>query len=468
MDKSQAIALARRVKGKVCNGWAIGNYINCGKSAIVLHACKEGIDGAIKIFDPELVERFGAGVQQERINREISLVGKKHPNLVEILDGGIWTRGKKSLYYIVMEYLPWKNLAEALQNIPVGLERQIISQVASAAEFLETLGICHRDIKPENICISDDSKTAKLLDLGVVRIHGAKPLTDGTHGKVFIGTLKYSPPEYLLRKEKDTLEGWRAITFYQLGAVLHDLIMKRSLFEGLENPYARLVLAVQNDIPEIVSQSVSSALIDLANTCLLKDPSVRTKYIKWSSFAQEPSRDDSITNLRVKIAKRKEIKSAQESSGRSAHDYSQRLSEYSNLASSVARLECIKNRDTFPPIELHPPATKEFSEKVLRIEFEPSDIHSLDFYLQILIAIHWIDTDCDIVTISTTAAVSKIAFKKQIEDATPSFIYEGPYSEAAIKNHIRLSLYGALDLAQQIKNEDTEFELKQLDLKHVA
>ena len=174
-------------------------------------------------------------------------------------------------------------------GIPVGAERLIIRQVASASRFLENLQLCHRDIKPENIAISDDFQTAKLLDFGVIRPHGMKAITDGTNGKIFIGTLKYSPPEFLLREEQDTPEGWRAITFYQLGAVLHDLIMRRPLFADFENPYARLVNAVQQETPKIESKVVPPALVELARYCLVKPVQTRLQLVSWEHFEKEPS-----------------------------------------------------------------------------------------------------------------------------------------------------------------------------------
>lgn len=42
--------------------------------------------GALKLFEPELVERFGSEVQLERIERAKSLIGKQLPNLVTVLE----------------------------------------------------------------------------------------------------------------------------------------------------------------------------------------------------------------------------------------------------------------------------------------------------------------------------------------------------------------------------------------------
>ncbi len=150
MNKTTVKRLEKELVGKTISGWTIQEYINSGKSAAVFKAQNADKLAAIKLFDPEIVEKHGAEIQIQRIEREKSLIGKSHPNLIEILDGGHWA--DRDLYFIVMEFMPWKNLAEVLPKIPIGLERLIISQVASAARFLEGLAICHRDIKTGKHC----------------------------------------------------------------------------------------------------------------------------------------------------------------------------------------------------------------------------------------------------------------------------------------------------------------------------
>lgn len=223
-------------------GWKISGSFGHGKSAVVLQACRGTEEGAVKVFHSELVERFGKTTQLERVIRECSLIGSAHPHLVRIIDGG--ECAATGHLYVVMERVPFRSLRNCLLDLPHGAVGRVLSQVASAARFLEDRGLVHRDIKPENIAITDDYQRAILLDLDVLRPIGLSNLTD-VNQQPFIGTLRYSSPEFLLREEADTVDGWRAVTFYQLGAVLHDLLMKREIFEAWSEPYARLVDAVQ-------------------------------------------------------------------------------------------------------------------------------------------------------------------------------------------------------------------------------
>lgn len=128
--------------------------------------------------------------------------------------------------------------------------------------------LAHRDIKPENIMISDNNDVI-LMDMEVLKIIGAPSMSD-VDQKQFLGTLRYAPPEFLTRNENDTMEGWRAVNIYQIGAVLHDLLMKKELFAGIE-PYASLVIAIKEDMPKITSAVLHPDLVQLARNMLHKD-----------------------------------------------------------------------------------------------------------------------------------------------------------------------------------------------------
>jgi hypothetical protein len=90
MDKARAMRIATELRGKMIAGWVIADLVDHGKSALVVTGSKEDRSCILKLFDPEIVERYGEVVQKERVTRERGLVGHTHPNLVRILDAG-WT-----------------------------------------------------------------------------------------------------------------------------------------------------------------------------------------------------------------------------------------------------------------------------------------------------------------------------------------------------------------------------------------
>ena|ERR1700730_14732051 len=176
MDSTIAKRIETELRGRDIGGWTIAARVNNGKSAVIFKATRENETAAIKIFDPEMVERYGKKVQLARIQRELILRGKYHPNLVRILDGGECS--STGYLFVAMEFVEAPNLASVFTRVPREHIWRLISQIAGAARFLEGLGLAHRDIKPENVAISDDYQRAVLLDLGVLRPFGTTGLTD--------------------------------------------------------------------------------------------------------------------------------------------------------------------------------------------------------------------------------------------------------------------------------------------------
>lgn len=84
MDDIRADALSKKLVGKAVAGWKIEKYLGCGKSAAVFYCSNGGFEAALKVFDNEIIDRFGRDSQLKRIEREKNLRGKHHPNLVKI------------------------------------------------------------------------------------------------------------------------------------------------------------------------------------------------------------------------------------------------------------------------------------------------------------------------------------------------------------------------------------------------
>lgn len=312
MDKVKAETLEKSLSEKLVGGFQVLKLLDHGKSAAVFLAKKGKVDYALKVFDDELIAKYGDVAQFERIQREIGLKNSPHDNLVNIIDGGICPITNN--HFIVMEFIEGRNLKNCLSDISQDDIWHYISQLANAAKHLDELGYAHRDIKPENIMINLLEKKLTLMDLGVVKPIRGSELTDSDGVAHFIGTLQYSSPEFLLREEEDTPDGWRALTFYQMGAVLHDMIMQAPIFHDDSEPYARLVVTVRDKAPVISSDTVDQDLIHLAQCCLLKQPQQRLDFLSWDSFYQT---DEPIA-AKLRILKKMQLaksKSEAETSG---------------------------------------------------------------------------------------------------------------------------------------------------------
>lgn len=263
-----------------------GDILGKGGSASVYRATKDGAEYALKIFDKVALKEFGVG-EKERIKRQLELLNHKIETLIRIFDGGY--DEEKETYFLVMEYLSWPSLEKSIEKLPNDVIPGLVFQLAKAAKELEEIGLVHRDIKPANIHVSPDFKLLKLLDLGVMQ--PVEPNQEDVSEGRCVGTPRYAPPEFLLRKETRDLDGHRAITFYQIGGVLHDMLMKKPLFLDYSKPKAILYKAVEFITPSIVVDKKMDYWAALAESCLAKDPRHRLKNVTWNDFFEQSKND---------------------------------------------------------------------------------------------------------------------------------------------------------------------------------
>lgn len=450
MDNVRARILENELRGKNIGKWTIDSLIDNGKSAAVFKGHEGSSIVAIKIFDQELIEKYGDATQIERIEREIALKGHKHPNLIQILGGG-FDDGTKS-HYIVMEFLPGRNLKKGINEVAASDIPLYVEQLSSAAEFLENLNIAHRDIKPENIILDVQNKKLTLLDLGVIRPIGEPGATDVDGILSFVGTLQYSPPEFLLREEEDTRDGWRAITFYQIGAVLHDLIMKRPLFSEAETPYANLVNAVQHTIPVIQSAIVSPELIGLAECCLLKDPASRVRLVSWEKF-KAVAHAQNVIDSKLRVSTRIQLHQAQlghvptkdkdlvEAGRALAHDV---------LELAKQSFRSIRTANTaLPPLTVTPFSSNDGLQIRIQREAQVRLLNDLTLCVKFEI----IDPLAKALEIIGFSFAGPADARQNSEDGQWRKVFQGIYDGSAIHEALDRFAYACLDWGQQITDE---------------
>jgi len=291
----------RSLVGTSFLNWDVKQSIGAGVDGIVYLVEKENSQRALKLFFPEVIAKNGLEEQLERLELQRTLIGKKqHRNLVEIFEGGYLEEHKT--IYIFMEYVAGKSLDLLVGKIPVHSIFPLISQLADAAKFLEEQALFHRDIKPANIVVSDDFTSLCLLDLGI--IHQSPDAADDDRrlsGDDFVASLRYSPPEFVWREEiSSDVNAWRAITFYQIGATLYELIEGKNIFHGLDTPRARLYDCVKYKTPHFESTGVDGWIINLAKACLVKSWRERLQLVSWDGFKGPPGTSN-VIDIRTSI-----------------------------------------------------------------------------------------------------------------------------------------------------------------------
>ena len=149
-----------------------------------------------------------------------------HPGIVKIYDYIV----AEEIYYIVMEYVQGRSLAEvcASDECPLEVERaldmfeQILEAVAYAHSFVyldqegvSHSGLIHRDLKPANIMITPDDKV-KVTDFGIVKLMGAEN-TDTTG-------ISYGTPQYVSPEQAEGAPVDQRSDIYSLGVILYEML----------------------------------------------------------------------------------------------------------------------------------------------------------------------------------------------------------------------------------------------------
>lgn len=126
--------------------------------------------------------------------------------------------------YLVVEYVPGRNLAEVRRDGPLDLAQvvRILAQLAEGVAAVHARGLIHRDIKPANVILHDDG-TPRLVDFGVTAHLG------GSRLRARSGAPPYMAPEQA-RGEWDRID-FRTDVF-GLGGVLYKLLTDHAPHAG--------------------------------------------------------------------------------------------------------------------------------------------------------------------------------------------------------------------------------------------
>ncbi|OIP29876.1 MAG: hypothetical protein AUK47_26545 [Deltaproteobacteria bacterium CG2_30_63_29] len=196
---------------------------------------------AVKVLRPEHQSMETAKVYFEREARSASKLW--HPNIIQIIDFGAEEDGT---LYLVMEYVPGRNLADILdKDFPLPAERtvRILSQLLTALEEAHNQGVIHRDLKPENIMLQDipgNPDFVKVLDFGVAKAMEQDAAGPMTMAGLVMGTPHFMSPEQALGHEID-----HRSDLYSVGALMYQMLTRQLPFEG------RLVM---NVLAKVISE----------------------------------------------------------------------------------------------------------------------------------------------------------------------------------------------------------------------
>jgi serine/threonine protein kinase len=147
-----------------------------------------------------------------------------HPYLARVYDLDVYNRS----IYLVMEYIPGKNLEQYATDRHLTLNESltIVLKTAQAVAAAHRRGVTHCDIKPQNIVI-DEQGQPRLLDFGLSRLENVW-CSPADPGQGITGTPQFMAPE---QTWWDATIGPRTDVF-ALGGVLYYLLSGHPPFQG--------------------------------------------------------------------------------------------------------------------------------------------------------------------------------------------------------------------------------------------
>ena len=210
--------LGRTMEGRSLWPYRLLEFIGGGGMGAVFRALDSTLDRivAVKVLsrqqssDDEMLKRFR--------NEAQSAARLDHENI-----GRVYAVGSdEGWHYIVFEYIEGTNLRDVIvRGGPFDLGRTIdvTVQLADALEHASQREVVHRDIKPSNIIITPAGR-ARIVDMGLARLHQVAGDNDLTSSGMTLGTFDYISPE----QARDPREADVRSDLYSLGCTIYFML----------------------------------------------------------------------------------------------------------------------------------------------------------------------------------------------------------------------------------------------------
>ena len=264
---AQPFELGKLLAGDRLGHFELLEYVGGGGMGAVFRARDTMLDRevALKVLsraqgaDDETRRRFHVEAQ--------SAARLDHPNIARVYYVG----EDQGLNFIVFEFIRGVNIRELVERqgaLPLGDAVSFTLQIAEALAHASQRSVVHRDIKPSNIIVTDEGR-AKLVDMGLARLHARTANDDLTASGVTLGTFDYISPE----QARDPRMADVRSDIYSLGCTLYYMLTARPPFpEG--TVLQKLLQHQADDVPDPrqFNPDVPAALAELMRRMLAKDP----------------------------------------------------------------------------------------------------------------------------------------------------------------------------------------------------
>lgn len=262
--------LGRSMEGRALGPYQLLEFVGGGGMGAVFRALDSTLDRivAVKVLsrqqssDEEMLKRFRNEAQSAaRLDHEN--IGRVHA--VGSNDG--W-------HYIVFEYIEGTNLRDVIARsgaFDLARTIDVTVQLADALEHASQRDVVHRDIKPSNIIITPTGR-ARIVDMGLARLHQVTGDNDLTASGMTLGTFDYISPE----QARDPREADVRSDLYSLGCTVFFMLAGRPPFA--DGTMVQKLLQHQQDEPpaiEALRPDVPRRFGDIIRRLMRKDPDDR-------------------------------------------------------------------------------------------------------------------------------------------------------------------------------------------------
>ncbi len=216
--------VGKALEGKRLGVYELQEFVGGGGMGAVFRGRDTTLDRtvAVKVLfqhrtdDEDLLRRFK--------NEAQSAARLDHENI-----GRVYAVGSEGgWHYIVFEFIEGVNLRDLVNDQgPFDVARTITvtSQLADALAHAETRNVVHRDIKPSNVIITPAGR-ARLVDMGLARLHQMTGDRDLTVSGMTLGTFDYISPE----QARDPRLADVRSDLYSLGCTAYFMLIGRPPF----------------------------------------------------------------------------------------------------------------------------------------------------------------------------------------------------------------------------------------------
>ena len=182
------------------------------KQKVALKLIRSGLQNS------QIMDRF-------KVERQV-LARLTHPNITQLLNGGIDASGRP---YLVMQYVKGLPITSYCDQNALSINERLslFLTVCNAVQHAHRNLVVHRDLKPSNILVTED-RQVKLLDFGIAKILDPDwgQTVAVTQTNMLLLTPEYAAPEQIKGENIST-----ATDVYALGILLYELLSGRRPYQ---------------------------------------------------------------------------------------------------------------------------------------------------------------------------------------------------------------------------------------------